>query len=422
MRPLKEPMTMPRAFSRRSSCRICKDSRLLPFLSLGELPLANHYLTERELSLPEQRLPHSLYYCRNCSLVQLIDVVDPEILFRNYPYFSSASKPLVDHFSRVASEVLECYVEGQEDLVCEIGSNDGIFLKNFLGKARVVGVDPARHIAAAASAQGIPTLPEFFDEKQAAEILSDFGKARIIFAANVFAHIDNLDGVMEGVRTLLEDDGVFIFEVHRFADMLMAKCFDQIYHEHLCYFTLRPLEHLLGQFGMRIFDVKKIPIHGESFHIHAAKEGNNNFERESVARMREEESLMGLDDVQTHISFAGEVGKLKNHIREMLVGIKSGGKRIVGYGAPSKGNTLLNYCNIDNNIVDYIVDTTPFKQGLFTPGSRIPIYPPQRIYEDTPDYVLLLAWNYADYILNKEHMLRDNGTKFIIPIPSPTIV
>lgn len=413
---------MSRAFSRRSSCRICKDSRLLPFLSLGELPLANNYLTERELSFPEQRLPHSLYYCRNCSLVQLIDVVDPEILFRNYPYFSSASKPLVDHFSRVASEVLECYVEGQEDLVCEIGSNDGIFLKNFLGKTRVVGVDPARHIATVASAQGIPTLPEFFDEKQAAEILNDFGKARIIFAANVFAHIDNLDGVMEGVRTLLEDDGVFIFEVHRFADMLVTKCFDQIYHEHLCYFTLRPLEHLLGQFGMRIFDVKKIPIHGESFHIHAAKEGNNNFERESVARMREEESLMGLDDVQTHISFADEVGKLKNHIREMLVGIKSSGKRIVGYGAPSKGNTLLNYCDIDNNIVDYIVDTTPFKQGLFTPGSRIPIYPPQRIYEDTPDYVLLLAWNYADYILNKEHMLRDNGTKFIIPIPSPTIV
>ncbi|MFQ6672379.1 MAG: methyltransferase domain-containing protein [Candidatus Tectimicrobiota bacterium] len=407
---------------RRSTCRVCKGTELVPFLSLGDQPLANHFLTEEELATSEARFPLVAYYCEGCGLAQLLDVVEPELLFRDYPYFSSASQPLVDHFARAASEIAQRYLHGPDDVVCEIGSNDGVFLKNFRGTARIVGVDPAENIAAIANDQGVPTQPEFFTGPLAEDIRRTHGEAKVIFAANVFASIDDLDEVMKGVRTLLRPDGVFILEVHRLADILRNKCFDQIYHEHLSYFTIQPLTVLMDRFGMRIFDVQKIPVHGESFRLHVAKTDSQHVQEETVAKIGEEESRSGLTDLQTYLSYAEEVEELKTRLRKMVRSLQSDGKRIVGYGAPAKGNILLNFCEIDRTMVEYIIDTTPTKQGLFTPGSRIPIYPPEKLQEERPDYLLLLAWNYADYILDKEQWLIDQHVKFIIPIPDPIIV
>jgi hypothetical protein len=355
-------------------------------------------------------------------MIQTLHVVAPDIIYQNYAYFSSASQPLVEHFSSVSSDVIKAFNIGSEDLVCEIGSNDGVFLRNFLGRAKVIGVDPAKNIAAVATEQGIPTLPEFFSEKMAQKILRELGKARLVFAANVIASIDDLDEVMKGVCALLQENGVFIIEVHRFADMLLNKCFDQIYHEHLSFFIIRPLEHLMKRFGMKILDVKKIPVHGESFHILVARENSSHVPLESVEQVKEEEVQLGLDDHNTYLSFAGEVEKIKTRLHTMLNSIKSQGERIVGYGAPGKGNILLSYCGIDNTMIDYLVDTTLHKQGLFTPATRIPIHPLEKLYEDNPDYILLLAWNYAEYILDKEQDLIRKGAKFIVPIPEPSIV
>lgn len=408
--------------SRRESCRVCRGERLKDFLSLGEQPLANHFLTEEELSRPELLFRLSVCRCEGCGLVQLLHVVDPEVIYQNYAYFSSASQPLLEHFSSVSQEVIKTFGIGREDLVCEIGSNDGVFLRNFLGSAKVVGVDPAKNIAAVATERGIPTLPEFFTQRVAQKILRESGRAKLIFAANVFASIDDLDEVMKGVDALLEEDGVFVLEVHRFADMLATRCFDQIYHEHLSFFTLRPLEHLMGRFGMRLIEVKKIPVHGESFHIVVAREKSAHAPTESVEGVKREEVLLGLDDGDTYLSFAGEVEKIKGRLHSMVSGIKAEGGRIVGYGAPGKGNILLSYCGIDNSMVDYLVDTTVHKQGLFTPGTRVPIHPLERLYRDDPDYILLLAWNYADYILEKEQGLISKGVKFIVPIPELSIV
>jgi hypothetical protein len=389
---------------------------------MGEQPLANNFLTEEKLTRTEFRFPLSVNYCKSCGLTQLLHVVNPELLYLNYAYFSSASQPLVEHFSSVASDVIETYQLSPDDLVCEIGSNDGVFLRNFLDKTRVIGVDPAKNIAAIATAQGIPTIADFFNQEVAERTCGQLGKAKLIFAANVFASIDDLEEVMKGICSLLDDDGVLILEVHRFADMLQSKCFDQIYHEHLCFFTLRPLALLMERFQLRIIDVTKVPVHGESFQIHVARQQSSLGTRETVAKIRKEEVLLGLDDVQTYFSFAKEIEELRSRIHGMLTNIKSQGKRIAGYGAPGKGNILLNYAGIGNTTIDYLVDTTPHKQGLFTPGLHIPIFPPEKLHEDRPDYILILSWNYANYILNKEQELIDQGTKFIIPIPEPTIV
>jgi hypothetical protein len=386
------------------------------------MPLANGFLTTDELSFPEPRFDLSVARCGNCGLIQVPDVIDPLVLFGHYSYFSSYSAPTVEHFRSQALLLHDQYITDPSELICEIGSNDGIFLRNVVGKCRLIGIDPADNIADIAATRGVTTIQRFFNPRTAAAIRTLFGPAKIIFAANCIAHIDDINGVLEGIAHLLDDEGVLVFENHRFVDMLRSRCFDQIYHEHLCYYTLQPIEHLLAQHGMRVIEARTLPTHGESFQIHAVLKGSSKVEHPNVEQIRGEEAGMGLGDPKVYADFAADVSRLRSDLRDLLLSLKSQGKRIVGYGAPGKSTTLLNYCGIDHTILDYIIDSTPIKQGRYTPGTRIPIVHPQRLREDPPDYALLMAWNYADAILENERAMRDRGVKFIVPVPTLRIV
>lgn len=413
---------LPRDYYRRTSCRVCKSRKLTEFLAFGPMPLANAYRPEDESTTAEPRYPLSVAYCSGCGLVQVPDVVSPHRLFGAYHYFTSASWPMVDHFRRVAGEICGRYVTDPGDLICEVGSNDGVFLQHLVGKCRVVGVDPASNIIGLAARKGVQTVNRFFGPQTARAVRTLFGRAKVIFSANCLAHIDDLDEVLEGVTHLLAEDGVLVFENHRFADMLRTGCFDQIYHEHLAYYTLRPLEILLARFGLRVIDVQVIPTHGQSFQIHAARDHAPYPVQPSVANVRQEEEALQLNDIETYRQFAGQVAETRQDLRHLLYDLRSRGCRVAGYGAPAKASTLLNHCGIGHQVLDYVVDSTPIKQGRCVPGTKIPIRHPGTLAANPPDYVLLLAWNYADAVLRQEQALRTQGVRFILPFPKPHIV
>jgi len=413
---------MKKDFVHKISCRICKSSNLTRILDLGEMPLANSFLRKEDLDKPETKFPLAVYFCNNCGLLQLLDVVNQEILFRHYYYLTSTSKPLADHFVKLGKNLVDRFIKSKNDLIVEIGGNDAVLLESIKNRCRVLNIEPARNIAKISRERGIDTIEEFFSEELAEEIFKKYGPAKVITANNVIAHIDNLKDVMEGVKILIGNEGVFIFEVHWVGNLMGLVGiggFDQIYHEHLSYFSLSALEKLINQFSLKIFDVKLIPVHGQSLQVYVGK----NYEvRESFDEILEKEKKFGLDKIETYLNFAEKVKRNKNELRDLLLRLKKENKKIVGYGAAAKGNTLLNYFQIDNKILDFIVDDSPLKQGLFTPGNHIPIFPTQRLKEEMPDYVLLLAWNYTDTILEKEKPLRDRGVKFIIPVPKIRII
>lgn len=409
-------------YHRRISCRVCKSRHLSEFLSFGPMPLANAYRAPEDLGGREPRYRLSVAYCPGCGLVQVPDVVSPQRLFGAYHYFTSASWPMVDHFRQVAADLLQHYGITPADLVCEIGSNDGVFLQHVVGQCRVIGIDPASNITALAAQKGVQTIERFFNPTTARAIRSMFGRAKVLFSANCLAHIDNLDEVLRGVTELLADNGVLVFENHRFADMLRTGCFDQIYHEHLAYYTIRPIEILLARFGLRIIDARLIPTHGQSFQIHAARDDAPYPIQPTVALIRSEEDALGLNDVETYQRFAKNVCGFRDALFRLLNDLRRRGCRVAAYGAPAKASTLLNYCGIGHELIEYAVDSTPIKQGRYIPGTRIPICHPRTLEGHPPDYVLLLAWNYADAILRQEQPLRERGARFILPFPEPRIV
>jgi len=351
-----------------------------------------------------------------------LDVVNPEILFRHYYYLTSTSPPLADHFIELGKNLVDRFVKSKNDLVIEIGGNDAVLLDSIKNRCRVLNIEPARNIAKISKEKGVDTIGEFFSAEMGERIFREYGPAKVITASNVIAHIDNLKDVFEGVKILIGNRGVFVFEVHWVSNLMgLAGIggFDQIYHEHLSYFSLSALKKLVKQFGFKIFDVKLIPVHGQSLQVYVSK----NYEvLESVNEFLEKEKDLGLDKMETYVNFNKKVERNKDELRSLLLKLKAENKKIVGYGATAKGNTLLNYFQINNKILDFIIDDSPLKQGLHTPGTRIPIFPVDRLKEDQPDYLLLLAWNYAESILKKEQKLRDEGVKFIIPVPKVKIV
>lgn len=405
-------------FLKRNTCRGCKSRALTKILDLGNMPPANAFFDPAK-NLEEDIFPLVAYVCENCHLFQLLDVVDPKILFAHYDYLTSASAPLADHFCKEARYLAERFSLSQKDLIVEIGGNDGALLEESKKISRVLNVEPAANIVEISGAKGIETMSEFFTESLAHKILKKLGKAKIIVANNVMAHIDDLDDVFSGIKVLLADDGAFVFEVHWLGNLMGKGGFDQIYHEHLCYYSLIALKTLVERMGLKIFDVETVPIHGESMRVYAAK----NFPvQKSVKDFLDKEKKLGLNKTETFLKFKNKVAENKKKIIALLADLKKHNKTIVGYGAPAKGNTLLNYCGVTADLVDFITDTTPLKQGLSAPGSRIPIYAPAKLQESTPDYILLLAWNYADAIIAKEADLRKNGVKFILPVPEPKII
>ena len=406
-------------FIHKTDCRICGGADFVKILDLGEMPPANSFLEKEDLDKPEKKFPLVVYFCKNCGLLQLLGVVSPDILFSNYDYLTSASKPLVEHFIKMAQELAGKFIKSKDDLVVEIGGNDAVLLESIKDKCRVLNIEPARNVAESSRQKGVETIDEFFSKKIAGDIFKKYGSAKIVVANNVMAHIDDIKDVFEGVKNLINEDGVFIFEVHWVGNLIGDGGFDQIYHEHLCYFSLTVLKNLVEQFGLKIFDVQLTPIHGESLRVFVGK----NFKvLDSVNEFLEKERVSGLDKEETFLKFFEKVEKNKEKLKDLLLKLKQEGKRVVGYGAPAKGNTLLNYFGINGDILDFLTDTTPLKQGMYSPGMRIPVYHPEKLNEIKPDYILLLAWNYADAILEKEKELRNQGVKFIIPVPEAKIV
>ena len=405
------------------NCRICKSPDLYRFLDLGEMPLANSFLKAEDLGKPEPSYPLDAVLCRNCGFVQIGHLVPPELMFKNYIYFSSTSDTIRKHFAEEAAEIRQEFCK-EGSLVVEIGSNDGVLLKNLLGKGvRPYGVEPATNVAKVAREAGVETLNDFFSMETAKKIAAEKGKAAVIIANNVFGHVPDPHDLVGGIRELLEDTGVMLIEVPYLADFYKNLEFDTIYHEHLSYFSLKPMIHLFGLFGMVVFDVKKFPVHGGTIRIYIQKKGGpHQVETSAIGKFLELERGMGLYEPAAFDKFAARVKKLKVGLRALLTRLKSEGKLVAAYGAPAKGNTLLCYCQIGTDLVEYAVDKSPYKQGYYTPGMHIPVYGLQKMKERKPDYLLLLAWNFADEIMRQQADFAARGGKFIIPIPEPKII
>ncbi|MDO8561320.1 MAG: class I SAM-dependent methyltransferase [bacterium] len=403
----------------RTTCRICEGSDLVKILDLGKTPPANAYLRKEELGNPEPVFPLALYFCRTCSLAQLLDVVDPEVLFKDYHFLTGASAPSVEHFKRYAKETILPLVASPHDLVIDIGGNDGVLLSFVKDCARVLNVDPADNLAPLSEEKGVPFYPAFFTSQTAADIIAKYGQAKVVTANNVFAHTDPIRDVFRGVAKLLRSDGVFIFEVHWAKHLLDEYCFDQIYHEHLCFHSLHAAKHLVEATGMRIFDAEIVPMQGQSLRVYVSKNGAPS---ERVADILRQERERGMTSETAYLTFAKIVRANRESVRALLQELKSQGKKIAGYGAPAKSNTLLNYYRLGTETLDYLTDTTPLKQGLYSPGMHIPIVHPDRLLKDTPDYILLLAWNFKDSILAKERALRERGVRFIITVPEIQVI
>lgn len=347
--------------------------------------------------------------------------MSPEILFEDYVYLTGMSQTMQRHFYQLALEVVNNFNLSKDDLVIDIGSNDGTLLRGFkqLG-TRTLGIEPATNVALIAEEEGIETINDFFSVELVKNIIKRKGHAKVITGTNVFAHINYLDEILRAVDNLLTSDGIFIIEVPYLVDLLSNTEFDTMYHEHLSYFSLRPLVTLFKRFNMELFDVKRIQVHGGSIRCFIRKASSPI--QNSVYQLLTLEEDLRLNSFNTYREFAVRVRNVRSQLTSLLKKSKREGHKIVGYGATAKGNTLLNYCKIGPDILDYIVDNTPFKQGLYTPGMHIPVVPCDRIVKDLPDYTLLLAWNYLDEILKKEQKYRELGGKFIVPIPEPRIV
>lgn len=402
-----------------TGCRSCGKSELLPVLSLGPMPLSDGFLTPEELDRPEPRYPLDVVFCPSCGLVQILDTVPPEILFgRDYPYFSSVSATLLEHSRRHVAERLVALPPGA--FVVEIASNDG-YLLQFYKDAGVacLGIDPAPGPVAAARARGIETIEAFFGRDLAEELVAQGRHADLVHANNVLAHVADVHGFLDGVRILLKDHGRFVVEVPYVRDLVEKLAFDTIYHEHLCYFSVHAVARLARPHGLFLIRVERVPIHGGSLRLFFAKEERPDA---TVAAIMAEEEAIGLNQHRYYTDFAARVETLKAQLHGLVAELVRNGARIAAYGAAAKGTILLNACGLGRELIAWVADKNPFKQGRYVPGVRLPIVPPSRILEEMPDYLLILPWNIEAEITAQEATFRARGGRFIVPLPSPRIV
>ncbi len=409
-------------YYKNNSCLICGGKKLTKYLSLGKAAPANSYLEKSDLKMEEFKAPLEVYFCHKCHLAQLLHIVDRSLIYRDYAYFSSTSPMLVKHFEEYANIVFKRFPKQCKKLVVDIGSNDGVLLKPFKEfGAKILGIDPARNIACVANKNEIPTIPAFFNSKLVPKIIKKFGKAGIITSNNTLAHTDILHEIFQGVKELLDIDGVFVFEVQYFADLIKHNEFDNTYHEHICYHSVYPLSYLLRMHGMDVFDVIHTDTHGGGIMVFASHSPSCFPRGKSVSALLKNEKELGLDKLSTYRKFAKRPPIVKKKLTKMLKDMKKEGKTIVGYGASAKCTTLLQYCGIGTELIDYITDSAPSKQGKFTPGTHIPIVSPETLKNNPPDIIVIFAWNYAVNIMEKEKWFKKKGGKFIIPIPNPKI-
>jgi SAM-dependent methyltransferase len=400
----------------------------MPILTLGSSPLANALVRPEAREQPEARYPLEVLRCPACSLVQLSISVAPELLFRDYVYLSSVSEAFVAHARGLVEQVVRSRRWDADSLAIEIASNDGYLLQHYRAHGiKVLGIEPARNIARIARDQrGIETIEEFFGHESAARLAADGRRADVIHANNVLAHVPDLNGVLAGMRLLLKDDGEAIVEVPSLRDMIDRLEFDTIYHEHVFYFSLSALERAFARAGLEIVDVEHLEVHGGSLRLFARRRdrqrATHSERTKRVVAMLEAEHAWGVDTPQRYGRFQDDVAGLKRKLVDLVGDLKREGHAIAAYGAAAKGTTLLNYCGLGRSELDYVVDRSPAKQGLLTPGTQLAIHPPDKLLETMPDYVLLLVWNFADEVIAQQAEYRRRGGRFIVPVPEPHIV
>jgi SAM-dependent methyltransferase len=415
-----------RALAPRSakSCRFCGTPLEHRFVDLGMSPLANAYLRPEDLDRPELFYPLVAYVCGECLLVQLEQWEAPEAIFSDYAYFSSYSQSWLDHAQRYVDDVAKRFGIGASSHVVEIASNDGYLLQYFLARnVRITGIEPAENVADAARRRGIPTISRFFGEAVARELVREGVAADLLIGNNVLAHVPDVNDFVRGLKIILAPSGVITMEFPHLMRLMMETQLDTIYHEHFSYLSLMTVEEIFAARGLTIFDVEELPTHGGSLRIYARHRDDRAHDTTSrVADLRRRELNIGLRDLAAYLRFSDQIAETKCKLLEVLIQAKRSGKRVAGYGAPAKGNTLLNYCGIRSDYVEFTVDASPHKQGLFLPGTRIPIEHPDRIRDARPDYVLILPWNLKREIMQQLSFVRSWGGKFIIPIPTAHIV
>ena len=405
-----------------SVCIVCKKPTVSEFLDLGVTSLANKFIAREDLKQAEPTFPLAVGFCKNCHHVQLIDLVPPSDMFEDYLYISSLSETLVNHLHGLAATVSSRLNLCSENLVVDVGCNDGTLLAGFKkAGVRPFGIDPAVNLAALANEKGIDTQVGFFGKATAEQLLKAHGPASAITATNVFPHIPDLADFVSGLRLLLAEDGAFVLEAHYLRDLMEQGAWDTVYHEHCSYWALGPMIDLFAQFGLEVFDVERLPIHHGQLRVWVQHTGHRPVSS-AVNALLEGEREAGFHDFQTFAAFADKARAARNELVGTLEGVRKDGKTVVGYGAPAKGNTLLTFLGLGPDNISYIADKSSLKQGRYTPGTHIPVVPAERILEDQPDYVLLLAWNFADEILAQQSEYRKRGGKFVIPVPEVKIV
>lgn len=409
--------------TKREICRGCNQPMAAqPFLKLGDQPLANSFLKNADEIAAEAKYPLDVYFCENCSLVQLADVIDPAVLFRNYIYVTGTSDTIAEHNKGYAATVVD-FLKISDELVVEVASNDGSLLKCFQAQGvKTLGIEPAVNIADMARGAGIETVAEFFNYETAVQVRESHGPAAAVIGNNVMAHVDDTQDFLRGGKHLLKSDGLVITEVPYLGEFMERLEYDTVYHEHLCYFSITALLKLCEEVGLSIVRIDHVPVHGGSIRMYAGNKEHYPQHAASVLQEAQKEIQLGYTQAQRYQQFSDDVAGNRDELLTLLSDLQSQGKTLAAYGAPAKGNTLLNYCNIDTDLIPYTVDKSPLKVGLLTPGMHIPVLPVETLLERQPDYVLILAWNFAEEIIRQQQEYASRGGRFIIPLPRPKIV